>query len=344
MSERSSSGRHSVKSQIVEDVLDILIKSGELPPSAAQDPTTPTTPGTNTGSGPAGTGSPNLCGVFNGTQDNADIFVNVFSPAAAEGQEHSVTSAQSVPREPASSTPPPPPPPPLPHTSFAVTLPTSLSLSSSVSIPPNENSFSLFGGNNTLDYILGNNGPPATSVDLKELGLDLETLDSMDFGQLDASSHPSGQEVKLEPHDINMEAESDDMPHQPERRFHQQERQQSQHQQLADQLLATPSELMDICDMSEMDSDWLDSLMAPGDQPSESSDQHSFNQSSILPSSSSSSFIHMNGHTHIDSYDPLLSNNQDPLDLFSMDTMDSDFKMPSELGLTINWDKVDFAT
>ncbi|XP_026480800.1 LOW QUALITY PROTEIN: MKL/myocardin-like protein 1 [Ctenocephalides felis] len=35
-----------IKSQIVDDVLEILIKNGELPPSAAQDPATPTTPGT----------------------------------------------------------------------------------------------------------------------------------------------------------------------------------------------------------------------------------------------------------------------------------------------------------
>ncbi|XP_054155245.1 myocardin-related transcription factor B-like [Oppia nitens] len=33
-----------VKSQAVDDVLEILIKNGELPPSAANDPTTPTTP------------------------------------------------------------------------------------------------------------------------------------------------------------------------------------------------------------------------------------------------------------------------------------------------------------
>ena len=33
-----------IKSQAVEDVLEILIKNGELPPSAANDPTTPTTP------------------------------------------------------------------------------------------------------------------------------------------------------------------------------------------------------------------------------------------------------------------------------------------------------------
>lgn len=38
------SGRKSVKSPAVDEVLEILIKNGELPPSAAQDPPTPTTP------------------------------------------------------------------------------------------------------------------------------------------------------------------------------------------------------------------------------------------------------------------------------------------------------------
>lgn len=39
----------SVKSKDVDDVLEILIKNGELPPSAAQEPPTPTTPGTPIG-------------------------------------------------------------------------------------------------------------------------------------------------------------------------------------------------------------------------------------------------------------------------------------------------------
>nr|CAG4649260.1 EOG090X04KW [Scapholeberis mucronata]SVE93562.1 EOG090X04KW [Scapholeberis mucronata] len=48
-SSSSSSGgvlkpRVSIKSQLVDDVLDILIRNGELPPSAAHDPITPTTP------------------------------------------------------------------------------------------------------------------------------------------------------------------------------------------------------------------------------------------------------------------------------------------------------------
>lgn len=43
---KQRSNRKSVKSQAVEDVLEILIKNGELPPSAAQEPPTPTTPET----------------------------------------------------------------------------------------------------------------------------------------------------------------------------------------------------------------------------------------------------------------------------------------------------------
>lgn len=40
--------KNSVKSQIVDDVLEILIKNGELPPSAANDPSTPGSAGTKT--------------------------------------------------------------------------------------------------------------------------------------------------------------------------------------------------------------------------------------------------------------------------------------------------------
>nr|CAG4650091.1 EOG090X04KW [Sida crystallina] len=40
----SQKPRVYIKSQLVDDVLDILIRNGELPPSAAHDPVTPTTP------------------------------------------------------------------------------------------------------------------------------------------------------------------------------------------------------------------------------------------------------------------------------------------------------------
>ncbi|XP_973061.2 myocardin-related transcription factor B isoform X1 [Tribolium castaneum] len=40
--------KNNVKSQTVDDVLEILIKNGELPPSAAQDPSTPGSAGTKT--------------------------------------------------------------------------------------------------------------------------------------------------------------------------------------------------------------------------------------------------------------------------------------------------------
>lgn len=40
--------KNSTKSQMVDDVLEILISSGELPPSAAQEPITPMTPNNQT--------------------------------------------------------------------------------------------------------------------------------------------------------------------------------------------------------------------------------------------------------------------------------------------------------
>lgn len=40
-------GKNHIKSQVMTDVLEILIKNGELPETAVFDPTTPTTPGTN---------------------------------------------------------------------------------------------------------------------------------------------------------------------------------------------------------------------------------------------------------------------------------------------------------
>lgn len=43
----SKEKKKSIKSQAVEDVLEILIKNGELPPSAAHEPTTPEKVGTN---------------------------------------------------------------------------------------------------------------------------------------------------------------------------------------------------------------------------------------------------------------------------------------------------------
>lgn len=43
----NKAGKNHIKSQVMTDVLEILIKNGELPETAVFDPTTPTTPGTN---------------------------------------------------------------------------------------------------------------------------------------------------------------------------------------------------------------------------------------------------------------------------------------------------------
>lgn len=94
--------------------------------------------------------------------------------------------------------------------------------------------------------------------------------------------------------------------------------------------METPQELMDIGDMSmDMDDpDWLDSLMPQSPPTSTIASYH--HQPTPPPSHSTSN----------DLYDPLLSNSQDPFDLFNIE--DSDFKMSSDISLA--WDKVDFAT
>nr|CAD7600187.1 unnamed protein product [Timema genevievae] len=312
---RSHSKLKNVKSQIVDDVLEILIKNGELPPSAAQDPATPTTPGRSLPQG---------------------LIFTASSPAPASPP-----------------VPPPPPPPPLPHSSFAITLPTAIHLASQTdqnSVQPFQMQLT---GPEALDLILNSVQPTdgtseghqlssdlqtAAGIDLKELGLDLETLDSMDFGQLDCGD--LGVSVKLEPSDLldvvtDMEVgvetsikQDDELP-------------------LPDQLM-NQQELMDIGEMPmDMDdADWLESLM-----PSDSSAGTSgveigsvttppHHSSFVLPSTGGINLIQC--HTDLDTYDPLLSNSQDPFDLFNIE--DSEFKMVGDLTSSLGWDKVDFAT
>lgn len=104
-----------IKSQIVDDVLEILIKNGELPPSAAQDPATPTTP-------------------------NRQLQQNLVFTAPADSPTQSLVFASASPMSPISpipmevsqsgcsspSTPAPPPAPPLPLTAFSIQLPHAL--------------------------------------------------------------------------------------------------------------------------------------------------------------------------------------------------------------------------
>jgi hypothetical protein len=109
------------------------------------------------------------------------------------------------------------------------------------------------------------------------------------------------------------------------------------------------------------DADWLESLMPPagasaggsaGDVDDSTSVMMSPHQSSfLLPSSNQGSSFHFshnhlhNGHHHADleSYDPLLSNSQDPFDLFNIE--ESEFKMTGDINTALGWgDRVDFAT
>jgi len=212
-------------------------------------------------------------------------------------------------------------------------------------------SFGLFGGNHTLDHILGSVNQAATTVDLKELGLDLETLD---FGQL-------GSAVKMEPADVDMDANVDAMnrvpdgvPPPPSDTPGAQLDDSSDNAHLAEQLLAVvSSELMDIGEMPmDMDAtDWLESLMPPSD--SQETEPATTSQQAANPADpqlglpipvsapSGPNYIQYNGHSELDLYDPLLSNSQSPFDLLFED---SEFKVTGDLGTSLNWDKVDFAT
>jgi len=104
-----------IKSQVVDDVLEILIKNGELPPSAAQDPATPTTPNRQL--------QQNL--VFT-TPANSPTQSLVFTTASPMSPISPIPMDVSQSGCPSPSTPAPPPPPPLPLSAFSIQLPTAL--------------------------------------------------------------------------------------------------------------------------------------------------------------------------------------------------------------------------
>ncbi|CAL7936321.1 unnamed protein product [Xylocopa violacea] len=219
-----------IKSQVVDDVLEILIKNGELPPSAAQDPSTPTTP-------------------------NRQLQQNLVFTAPADSQTHSLVFTAASPISPispiamevsqsdcvSSPAPAPPPPPPLPLATFSIQLPTSLqqlqqqeeitSFSTDLLTSEGDLDAAMLLSPQSAQQASPDPQPPQevtssdnANLDLKELELDLETLDTMDFSQLEC--------------DLGVKMEA-------------------------------PPELMDIGDMPmDMDdSDWLDSLM-PQSPPS----------------------------------------------------------------------------
>ncbi|TGZ32805.1 hypothetical protein DBV15_00918 [Temnothorax longispinosus] len=183
--------KNHIKSQVVDDVLEILIKNGELPPSAAQDPATPTTPNRQL--------QQNL--VFTAPADSPTqslIFTagSPMSPISPIPMEVSQSGCSSP------STPAPPPPPPLPLTAFSIQLPGGIQqLQQQEEITPfstdlltseAELDAAMLLSPQSMQQASPDPQPPQevtssdnANLDLKELGLDLETLDPMDFGQLD---------------------------------------------------------------------------------------------------------------------------------------------------------------
>ncbi|XP_012223417.2 myocardin-related transcription factor A isoform X2 [Linepithema humile] len=181
-----------IKSQVVDDVLEILIKNGELPPSAAQDPATPTTPNRQLQQNlvfTAPADSPTQSLVFTATSPISPI-----SPIPME-VSHSGCPSPSTPA-------PPPPPPPLPLTTFSIQLPSTLqqlqqqeeisSFSTDLLTSEAELDTAMLLSPQSTQQASPDPQPPQevtssdnANLDLKELGLDLETLDPMDFCQLD---------------------------------------------------------------------------------------------------------------------------------------------------------------
>ncbi|KYN36028.1 MKL/myocardin-like protein 1 [Trachymyrmex septentrionalis] len=179
-----------IKSQVVDDVLEILIKNGELPPSAAQDPATPTTPNRQL--------QPNL--VFTAPADSPTQSL-VFTAASPMSPISPIPMEVSQSGCPSPSTPAPPPPPPLPLTAFSIQLPTALQqLQQQEEITPFGTDLLTSEAELDAAMLLSPQSvqqaspdpqpsqevtPDNANLDLKELGLDLETLDPMDFVQLD---------------------------------------------------------------------------------------------------------------------------------------------------------------
>lgn len=151
-------------------------------------------------------------------------------------------------------------------------------------------------------------------MDLKDLGLDLET---MDFGQLDP--------IKLEGADLLAEDKCDSVLHNSE-------------EEPMEGVVSAGDMPMDL-DMS----DWLESLLPSASSPAVMSDTLR-SAPQLQPPTSSHQSVHVfsgSSGSDLDSYDPLLSNSQDVFDLFNLE--DTDLKMSSADMNTLTWDKVDFA-
>ncbi|XP_046399710.1 myocardin-related transcription factor B-like isoform X2 [Ischnura elegans] len=307
-SSRNSSGK-SVKSQIVDDLLEILIKNGELPPSAVNDPPTPTTPGRSL---PQGL-------IF--TPSTTAVSTN---PSSSPATAVSMVQQQS----------------PMAQPSFdQLVLPEvkSEDMSSDKHMSSSSDSHMF----HPFDFVLGADTSPtplhrvasqeSTTAHhddhselmplqnaADELGLNLEALDVMEFDLLTGPSHPPPiSHVDMGPvSPVTPENRGMDHIHEPT--MH---NSMPRDEDVDMEAVVGPGggggELSEM--PMDLDvSDWLDSLIAP---------------SSTAQSGGGTSPFHHQSLQQPPQYDPLLSHSHDPFDLFD----DAELRMAS-------WDRVDFAT
>ncbi|XP_058799962.1 myocardin-related transcription factor A isoform X3 [Phymastichus coffea] len=313
-----------VKSQMIDDVLEILINNGELPPSAAQEPVTPTTPSRQLPQGLV------LSAADSATQSL--VFAAASPMEVTQSECPSPAPSQQQQQE------QPPRPPPLPLATFSVQLASELYQQQQQQHHHHHQqqqqqqhrqqqqqqqqhrqqqqqrqqherltSFAteLLSGESDLEATMllspqlvqhdsPDPQPPQevtssdnANLDLKEFGID---FDNMDFSQLECDFG-----VKIN---------------------------------------ESSQEFMDIGDVPmDMDSEWLD-LINPSPQSSVTT------TISVTTPTTNQTIASSSSQIHNDIYDPMLANSQDTFE----DIFDPDFKMAGDLSL--NWDngQADFAT
>ncbi|KAK6630942.1 hypothetical protein RUM44_003114 [Polyplax serrata] len=381
--DETSKRSKNVKSQIVDDVLEILIKNGELPPSAANDPATPTTPDrSGTSYDPEGglmyppapppppPPPPLPQPGFSVTLPTSISLTSQSQPPAQFNLPNTTFTSSSPFTLPTTSVNPSTftltsgdtgvssgtdrgagDPSPIPsnltfsvgNASFLNTEnPSKNTFTSGLSYLENTD-FDLSGSSdqnfhsNTLDYILSSNDNLLSSagdsmlptvygngdINLKELGLDLETLDSVDFCNLDCKMEGNDTEMDTtpRPQTPGRLTKGDSSP-----------LSKTSGTNKTDQLINNNPDLVkaELMEPMEMDDNWLDSLMPMSEGQPE-------NQFGCSSGSSGPGYEFM--HCSDGTYDSLLGSSQDPFELFDMH--EGDFKLSST---SLSWDKVDFAT
>lgn len=300
----------SIKSQAVDDVLEILIKNGELPPSAAQDPHTPTPPVRSCRAAPVFTTAATTSALFSPIPISSAAFTTA-SPASLL-----VTSLSPIPMtvEGGAVPPPPPPPPPPPHSSQRMgpaQIPPAPGPCPSPTGSGGLSSHSLF-----ADLVMeGSNQPP---LDLP-LDLDLPGLEGMELGALEPSLEGPPAPTPGSTQDVILLSRPPD-----------------------------PTPPMEVKMESAEDVDvasWLDSLVPPTSgtplvpNPFTPWPTHLVSLGG-LEGGSGSRACQSTPTPSLHQSDPLLSHTQDQLDLFSLEEVDL---KAHDLTSGLSWDRIDFA-